>query len=210
MSNNAYTLEPPNENWWDVDKKWNVSDSFGWLDDGMRGHIFADDKNETIIVAIKGTSQDCIEEAVMSSTTYYTTAVDLYNNISALYPHSQIWLTGHSLGGALAALLSYTYGVPSVSFESPADRLPAQRLHLPLPPSPRKDDLATHVYHTADPIAMGTCNGAYSSCALGGFAFETRCHTGKSIVYDTVGRLGWSVSIQTHSIQWIIQYLLLS
>lgn len=33
----------------------------------------------------------------------------------------------------------------------------------------------THVYHTADPIAMGTCNGIASSCYLGGYAMESRC-----------------------------------
>ena len=32
----------------------------------------------------------------------------------------------------------------------------------------------THVWHTADPIAMGTCNGVFSSCALGGYAMESR------------------------------------
>ena len=32
----------------------------------------------------------------------------------------------------------------------------------------------THVYHTADPIAMGTCNGILSSCYLGGYAMESR------------------------------------
>lgn len=32
----------------------------------------------------------------------------------------------------------------------------------------------THVYHTADPIPMGTCNGVFSPCAIGGFAFESR------------------------------------
>jgi putative lipase involved disintegration of autophagic bodies len=31
-----------------------------------------------------------------------------------------------------------------------------------------------HVWHTADPIAMGTCNGVLSSCALGGYAMESR------------------------------------
>ena len=33
----------------------------------------------------------------------------------------------------------------------------------------------THVFHTADPIAMGTCNGILSSCSIGGYAMESRC-----------------------------------
>lgn len=139
-------------------------------------------------------------------------AQDLYNNVTALYPHAQIWLTGHSLGGALASMLSHTYGVPSIAFESPGDLLPSRRLHLPLPPafsSYSETNLTTHVYHTADPIAMGVCNGALSSCAVAGFALESRCHSGKSIVYDTVGQLGWAVDIRTHSIRSVIDNLLI-
>ena len=109
-------------------------------------------------------------------------------------------------------MLSHTFGVPSVSFESPGDLLPSRRLHLPLPPafsSYSDTNLTTHVYHTADPIAMGVCNGALSTCAVAGFALESRCHSGKSIVYDTVGRLGWAVDVRTHSIRSVIEYLLI-
>ncbi|KAK4698577.1 lipase ATG15, partial [Phenoliferia sp. Uapishka_3] len=54
MSNNAYSL--PVEEWWDLDGNWNSTQSFGWLEDGLRGHVFADDGNQTIVVVIKGTS----------------------------------------------------------------------------------------------------------------------------------------------------------
>jgi lipase ATG15 len=107
-------------------------------------------------------------------------------------------------------MLSLTYGVPSVSFEAPGDLLASRRLHLPLPPGNdyTSSNITTHVYHTADPIAMGVCNGALSSCAVAGFALESRCHTGRSIVYDTVGKLGWSVDIRTHRINAVIDNLL--
>lgn len=107
-------------------------------------------------------------------------------------------------------MLSLTYGVPAVTFEAPGDLMPSRRLHLPLPPglSYSSSKITTHVYHTADPIAMGVCNGALSSCAVAGFALESRCHTGRSIVYDTVGRLGWAVDIRTHSIRPVIDQLL--
>ena len=32
------------------------SDSFGWEEDGLRGHVFATPDNSTIVIAIKGTS----------------------------------------------------------------------------------------------------------------------------------------------------------
>ena len=50
-----------------------------------------------------------------------------------MYPNSNIWIVGHSLGGALASLLGITFGAPAVAFESPGDRLAASRLHLPSP-----------------------------------------------------------------------------
>lgn len=96
---------------------------------------------------------------------------------------------GHSLGGSLASLLGATFGVPAVGFEAPGEKLASQRLHLP---SPVRTQIATafsisftntyskpsthhitQVYHTADPIAMGVCNGVSSICAIGGYALET-------------------------------------
>ncbi|KAG6865975.1 hypothetical protein C0991_009977 [Blastosporella zonata] len=120
-------------------------------------------------------------------------------------PESNIWIIGHSLGGALASLLGATFGAPVVTFESPGERMAARRLHLPSPPSTHH---ITHVYHSADPIAMGTCNGVLSSCALAGYAMESRCHLGKTIFYDTVTNLSWTVDIRTHGIVNVIEKLL--
>jgi len=55
---------------------------------------------------------------------------------------------------------------------------------------------------------MGTCNGVLSSCALGGYAMETSCHLGKSIIYDTVTHSGWSVDVRTHGIIPVIEKIL--
>ncbi|KAG2749219.1 hypothetical protein P692DRAFT_20924999, partial [Suillus brevipes Sb2] len=69
---------------------------------------------------------------------------------------------------------------------APSEKLAATRLHLPSPPSTQH---ITHVFHTADPIPMGTCTGVTSSCGIAGYAMETRCHLGKVIRYDTVKSL---------------------
>ncbi|KAJ8503022.1 hypothetical protein ONZ45_g11213 [Pleurotus djamor] len=147
----------------------------------------------------------CLEEALAEESLFYPIGTNLYNNITYMYPDSDIWLVGHSLGGALASLLGVTFGVPVVTFEAPGERMAAGRLHLPSPPSLHH---VTHVYHTADPIAMGTCNGILSSCALGGYAMESKCHLGKTILYDTVSVLNWSVDVRTHGIVNIIEQLL--
>ncbi|KAL6305303.1 alpha/beta-hydrolase [Sparassis latifolia] len=151
----------------------------------------------------------CLRDALVQDSLFYNIGVGLVNNLTDLYPTANIWLVGHSLGGSLASLLGTTFGLPSVAFESPGERLAAQRLHLPLPPS--SDSVTaygsapvTHVYHNADPIPQGACTGPYSLCTQAGYALETRCHLGRSIVYDTVGKLGWRVDVATHRIAQVI------
>lgn len=122
-------------------------------------------------------------------------------------------------------MLGATFGAPTVAFEAPGERLAAHRLHLPFPPPPigltnsshvsplAVENLArtlhpiTHIYHTADPIPFGACTGVRSLCAKGGYALETGCHLGKTILYDTVSRNGWRVGIRNHPIARVVDLL---
>ncbi|KAF8921079.1 alpha/beta-hydrolase [Mucidula mucida] len=152
----------------------------------------------------------CVSDALIEDSMFYSIGVSLVNDLMFLYPSSDIWLVGHSLGGALASLLGSTFGLPAVAFESPGERLAAERLHLPMPPPlPGSSSTSfpvpiTHVYHNSDPIPQGTCTGFASPCAQAGYALETHCHLGKSIVFDTVNRLGWRVDIRYHVIKNVI------
>ncbi|KAG2061636.1 alpha beta-hydrolase [Suillus hirtellus] len=150
----------------------------------------------------------CLSKALIQDSLFYSTGVKLVKDVIFLYPFADIWLVGHSLGGSLASLLGSTFGLPAVAFEAPGERMAANRLHLPLPPpiggSSRPPVPITHVYHNADPIPQGACTGIASPCAQGGYALETRCHLGKSIVYDTVQKLGWHVDLRKHVIKEVI------
>ncbi|EXJ90362.1 hypothetical protein A1O1_03461 [Capronia coronata CBS 617.96] len=258
MAADAYSPVPGEGDWLDVSHPYNRSKDFGWEGDGLRGHIFADKENETIIISLKGTSpavfdgdgtttsdklndnlffscccaqggqyfwrqvcdcysstytcnQTCLIKALRQENRYYRASIDLYTNVTELYPDSNVWLVGHSLGGAVTSLLGLTFGLPTVTFEAPGEDLPAKRLGLPAPPSsdphrPRtKYTGAYHFGNTADPVFMGTCNGATATCTLGGYAMESQCHTGKQCVYDTVSDYGWRVGIGNHKIRNVIE-----
>jgi lipase ATG15 len=254
----AYVETRDDVEWEDVGNGLNYSQSFGWQKDGLRGHIFADKDNATILLSMKGTSpavfdgegtttkdkvndnlffscccaqggqyfwrqvcdcytttytcnQTCLVKALKNENRYYRAAIELYTNVTELYPNANIWLTGHSLGGAVSSLLGMTFGLPTVTFEAPGEALAASRLGLPAPPINPPKRPATRQYtgtyhfgHTADPIFMGTCNGATAACTLGGYAMESQCHAGQQCVYDTVTDMGWRVGIGNHKIHNVI------
>jgi lipase ATG15 len=56
MASNAYILEPNTGEWEDVGGGFNYTEDFGWESEGLRGHIFADTENSTIVIGLKGTS----------------------------------------------------------------------------------------------------------------------------------------------------------
>lgn len=68
MASKAY--DAPNNSsgsdWTTGGGKWNLSESFGWVEDGIRGHIFATDDNSTIVVALKGTSAALLDDGSTS------------------------------------------------------------------------------------------------------------------------------------------------
>lgn len=258
MTANDYIEEPGTGDWNEISGRFNWSASFGWQRDGLRGHLYADGTNSTVIISLKGTSPalfdgaetttndkendnlffgcccgqggsylarqvcdcatdvytanvTCIIEAMNDENRYYRAAIDLYTNATKLYPNANIWLTGHSLGGAMSALLGLTFGLPTVAIDAIPDALPAARLGLPTPPGydsslpqKRTNTGIYHVGHTADPIYMGSCNGAGATCTWFGYALESACHNGKMCVYDTVEDKGWRVGIGTHRIKNVI------
>ncbi|RYP87943.1 hypothetical protein DL769_000395 [Monosporascus sp. CRB-8-3] len=227
----AYVEKPGMPDWEEVGKPFNKSEDFGWESDGLRGHIWGDESNSTVIIGLKGTSpavfdgegtttndkcnNTCVREALHAENRYYQAARELYANVTELYPESNIWVVGHSLGGAVSSLLGLTYGLPVVTFEAVPEALAAGRLGLPVPPNAdpnypqtREYTGAFHFGHTADPVYIGTCNGATASCSYAGYAMESACHTGYECAYDTVADKGWRVGIGTHKIRAVIKDVL--
>ncbi|KAH8195021.1 hypothetical protein TruAng_010811 [Truncatella angustata] len=258
IASDAYVAIPGMPDWEEVGEPFNRSADFGWETDGLRGHVFADENNSTIVIGLKGTSpavfdgegtttndkvndnlffscccaqqgqwswhqvcdcatstyscnNTCVVKALRAENRYYQAARELYSNVTEIYPDSNIWIVGHSLGGAVSSLLGLTYGLPVVTFEAVPEALAAGRLGLPVPPhadpqypQTREYTGTYHFGHTADPIYIGTCNGATATCSFAGYALESACHTGYECTYDTVGDKGWRVGIGTHKIRAVI------
>jgi lipase ATG15 len=259
----AYVTDNNDAEWQDVGGGFNYTEDFGWDNDGLRGHVFADTQNETVVIGIKGTTpavfdgtetttndkindnlffscccgqggqytwhqvcdcqtsaykcnSTCVTKALRNKNRYYYAAQEIYRNVSQIYPNADIWLAGHSLGGSTSSLVGLTYGLPVVTFEAPGEALPAVRLGLPAPPGYQAgfgdEEISTggwHFGHTADPIFMGTCNTFSSVCTIAGYAMQSRCHTGLTCIYDTVGDFGWRSSSTTHKIVSVIKDVLL-
>lgn len=138
------------------------------------------------------------------SDTYYNQAQSIYNYVKSVYPHSDIYMTGHSLGGALAALIAYTNGIPAITFNSPGSRLFAQRIGL-LHDSDIVSDLPIWNFgNSGDPIYLGECRGVTSICYMAGYAMESKCHLGKTCTYMTNS----SKSIMNHRIKYMVDNVL--
>ncbi|KAJ1962277.1 putative lipase atg15, partial [Dispira parvispora] len=258
MCANAYSL-PSDDGWYDLHKQeWHNATSFGWDSDGVRGYIYTDDSNSTVVVAIKGTSarfflggdsdtsardkvndnrlfscccarvdyswstvcdcyqgggkcdQQCLEDSLDQDDLYFQAVSNFFLYVNDIYPNADIWFTGHSLGGSVAGLIGHTFGHPVVAFQSPGELLAASRLHLPLGPAVDMNQVPIwHFGNNADPIFMGTCTGATSSCYYGGYALESRCHLGQTCVIDMVKHKGWSVDIRNHRIAKVIDGVLI-
>jgi len=139
-------------------------------------------------------SSSCLERAANDPNTYYAQAKQMYQVVMDMYPNSRIWFTGHSLGGALAGLMSHQYEAPSVSFEAPGEALFASRVGL-------ETTKYKHIYHfgiAQDPFFTGDCHGPFSFCALGGYAMESKCHGGQICVWQA----GKPTSKTNSSIVW--------
>ena len=58
MSSDAYSIDPSSSDWLNITHGFNSSTGFGWNDTGLRGQVFVNADNSTVIIAFKGTSVD--------------------------------------------------------------------------------------------------------------------------------------------------------
>lgn len=155
-------------------------------------------------------SETCVVDYIRSwEDSYWKIGVDLIKRIRREHPKSSIWLVGHSLGGALAGTLAYAFGLYGIAFEAPGDAMFAHRLgFVPRPGSGDYEDKLkkSKVYYignTGDPIFDGRCNGFGSSCSTAGYSIQTKCHLGRTCIYNSTGMH----TINKHRMNYILDLL---
>jgi T5SS/PEP-CTERM-associated repeat protein len=97
----------------------------------------SDDPYPTVVIAFRGTYASLanyfiifIKNLLAGSsfvtgqvnallTRYVTDAVNFVLQVHAAYPNSPLFVTGHSLGGALAQIVGYASGLPVAAFDAP-------------------------------------------------------------------------------------------
>lgn len=152
--------------------------------------------------------KNCLADVIQSDKdSYYQEALAVTQLVILKYPRAQIWFTGHSLGGAIAALLAVRVRrTAAITFASPGPYYYARHLGLD------KDEPGSQWRYpvwnfglTCDPIFMGTCTGLATSCYLSGYAMETACRHGMDCVYEVSS---WQPDVSTHRIDWFIDNVL--
>jgi lipase ATG15 len=149
----------------------------------------------------------CLHSHLRESTTYYHLLMDIYRHImESMYPSTRVvWFIGHSLGGALASLMSLSTGWPAVTFESPGEKLAAIRLGIPINETDLSRYLIHHVGNAEDPVFLGTCRGPTSPCYYAGYALETQCHVGQVLMYNQSSSSSSSIDLVNHRLAHLIE-----
>lgn len=76
-------------------------------------------------------SDTCLDSVINGDqASYVNIASKIYEMVRYMYPKASIWMTGHSLGGAVASAVALTFAEPAVTFEAPGDRLISKRLRI--------------------------------------------------------------------------------
>lgn len=145
----------------------------------------------------------CYRDTLDYEKNYINIVKKIIDNISLDYDFdkSDVFFTGHSLGGMLASLASIMYNKTAVTFETPGDINYIRRSGF----SETGSNKIYHFGHNADPIYIGTCG---STCSMVGYNIDTKCHSGFTCLYDAKKKLGYTESIFNHRIEYIIKNLI--
>ena len=132
--------------------------------------------------------------------TLFSTMIENINKVID-FDNSNVYFTGHSLGGLLASLLAVQYNKQAIIFHSPGDKHYFDLIGLDI----EKDSRIYHFAHNADSLVHGHCGNL---CWAFGYNIETKCHIGHNCIFDAKKKLGLTDSITTHRLEYLINTIL--
>lgn len=121
--------------------------------------------------------KECYKKSLQYSENYINLVKNIIENIRSIvdFDNTNVYFTGHSLGGTLASVASVLYDKPAVTFESPGD------LHYLIFSGIGISDKVYHFGHNGDPLFLGNCG---VTCSIVGYYIDTKCHSGFTCSYD--------------------------
>jgi lipase ATG15 len=152
--------------------------------------------------------KECYQNSTLFELNYFKIAKQIIENLKSNriidFERSNIVFTGHSLGGVIATYLGVIYDRPVITFEAPGEKYYFDLIDLDY----SKAKNIYHYGHNADIIFTGKCNGINSYCYIGGYIIRTKCHIGKTCMYDSVNKLKFSESLWNHRLRIIIDKII--
>lgn len=144
---------------------------------------------------------DCYNQTRHFELNYLNIGSKIIDNLQKTIDfNEEIIFTGHSLGGAVASLLAIKYNKIGVGFQSPGDKHYANMINMDY-----SNSRIYHFGHNADPIYMGDCG---STCNFLGYNLYTKCHIGKSCIYNAKDKLKIRESLWNHRIHYVIDNII--
>lgn len=149
---------------------------------------------------------NCYKDSVHLDNNYINYIYKIMENVNKrVTEDSKIVFTGHSLGGTLATLAGVIYNKPAVSFQSPGDIHYFTRIGFINEFNRSNFSNIYQFGHNGDPLFMGDCD---TTCRLLGYNVNTKCHVGKSCLYDSKKKLNIYESILNHRIEYVINTII--
>lgn len=146
---------------------------------------------------------DCLIE---HRTSYFDMALQVFASVKQEYHESaEYYFTGHSLGGAIASLMSAATNYPAVTFETPPDWNYAWLSSLNVSGEANAHLPIFQFGNNRDSIFVG--GSECIACSMTGSPIKTKCHVGYTCVWD-LSDVGVPLSpVYFHHMSTVIQVI---
>jgi lipase ATG15 len=129
--------------------------------------------------------------------------IEIFKNQKIIdFEKSKVVFVGYSLGGIIASYLGVLFNKQVITFETPGNRHYFDMINLNYK---NHQNNIFNFAHNSDTIVNGNCGNL---CWIFGYNMNTKCHIGKSCMYDSRTKLKLSESINYHRLTYMYSNIL--